>query len=251
MVEYFGPSGMTAIEKRVHRSLFSRHERIALDWFVQRLPPYVTPDLLTAFGLFGAFVSLCGYALCVLSHQFLWLASAGLVMHWFGDSLDGSLARFRGIERPRYGFFLDQNIDVVGNFLIVGGMAVSPYIRLEPAVLALFGYQALTIYVLVRLNLDRVFHVTVLHSGPTEMRALIILMNMLILVFGAPVWTLFGISFAWCDITIGLFGFGMLSAFAFLVWFDASQLRREDNQALLDPSVVDRARSPRDEAEAA
>jgi phosphatidylglycerophosphate synthase len=224
-------------------SLLARQERAALDWLAPRLPAFVTPDLLTTFGLFGALVTFAGYALCALSPQFLWLASAGLVMNWFGDSLDGGLARFRGIERPRYGFFLDQNIDVIANMLIVSGFAASPFIRLEPAVLALFGYQALTIYVLVRLNIDGVFQVSVLNSGPTEMRVLIILMNMLILIFCAPVWTLFGLPFAWCDITVGLFGLGMLGAFICLLWRDALVLRREDHQA--------GARDPQDEAEAA
>ena len=225
--------GVTTGDKRFHVSLLARPERMALDWLAPRLPAFVTPDLLTAFGLFGALVTFVGYALCAVSPQFLWLASAGLVMHWFGDSLDGGLARFRRIERPRYGFFLDQNIDVIGNLLIVSGMAASPFLRLEPAALALFGYQALTIHVLVRFSLDGVFHVSVMNSGPTEMRVLIILMNMLILTFGAPVWTLFGVSFAWCDITVGLFALGMLCAFACLTWRDAGRLRREDDQARL------------------
>ena len=209
--------GVKTGDKRFHVSLLARPERMALDWLAPRLPAFVTPDLLTAFGLFGALVTFLGYALCAVSPQFLWLASA----------------RFRRIERPRYGFFLDQNIDVIGNLLIVSGMAASPFLRLEPAALALFGYQALTIQVLVRVSLDGVFHVSVMNSGPTEMRVLIILMNMLILTFGAPVWTLFGVSFAWCDITVGLFGLGMLCAFACLTWRDAGRLRREDDQARL------------------
>ena len=231
MADGEGSACMMAGGDRYNVSFISRYERIALDWIVARLPVGVTPDGLTAFGLLGAFITFVGYGLCVFSDHFLWLASAGLIMHWFGDSLDGSLARFRRLERPRYGFFLDQNVDVFGNLLIVGGMAASPYIRLEPAVLALFGYQALTIHVLVRLNLDGVFQVSVLNSGPTEMRMLIILMNILILNFGAPVWILFGVSFAWCDITVGLFGLGMLCAFAYLILIEAPHLRREDDLA--------------------
>jgi len=224
--------------QRFNAGLLSRYERVALDWMVARLPLCVTPDRLTTFGLFGSFVTFIGYALCVFSPQFLWLACAGLVMHWFGDSLDGSLARYRRIERPRYGFFLDQNIDVIGNMMIVGGMAASPFIRLEPAVLALLGYQALTIYVLVRLNLDGVFQVSLLGSGPTEMRALLILMNMLILVFGAPAWTVLGVSFAWCDVTVGLFGLGMLVTFVLLIRTEARQLRLEDDLARSEAPVV-------------
>lgn len=238
-------------DNRHHVSFLSRPERAVLDWLVCRLPLFVTPDALTVFGLFGALVTFVGYALCALSSQFLWLASAGLVIHWLGDSLDGSLARFRGVERPRYGFFLDQNIDVFGNLLITAGMAASPFIRVESAALALVGYQALTIYVLVRLSLDGIFQVSVLNSGPTEMRALLILMNILILIFGAPVWTLFGVSFAWCDITVGLFGFGFLVAFAYLIYAEAGNLRREDDQARLERSINSDAARARDDARAA
>lgn len=243
-----GPINTFSGCQRLNKSFLSRYERIVVDWFVARMPTCVTPDRLTAIGLFGALVTCVSYGLCVFSDQFLWLASAGLVMHWFGDSLDGSLARFRGIDRPRYGFFIDQNIDVFGNLLIVGGMAASPYIRLESAVLALFGYQALTIYVLVRLNIDGVFRVSVVNSGPTEMRMLIILMNVLILNFGAPEWILFGFSFAWCDITVGLFGLGMLCAFAYLILVEASHLRREDELAGSGSRETD---ALSDEAEAA
>ena len=216
-------------ESRLHDSPLARYERGVLDWIVRRLPGFVTPDLLTAFGFFGAFVTFLGYALCVWSGQFLWLASAGLAMNWFGDSLDGSLARYRRIERPRYGFFLDQNVDVFGNLLIGGGLAASPFVRVEPAALAIIGYQALTIYVLIRLRLDGVFRVTVLNSGPTEMRLLLVLMNSMILFFGAPRWNLWGLTFAWCDVTVGLFGIGFLVVFAFLIMSDGARLRMEDD----------------------
>ena len=130
-------------------------------------------------------------------------------------------------------------------------MAASPFIRVESAVLALVGYQALTIYVLVRLSIDGIFHVSVLNSGPTEMRALLILMNVMILVFGAPVWTLFGVSFAWCDITVGLFGLGFLVTFAYLIYADAGELRREDDQVRLDGRIANDAGRGHDDARAA
>ena len=224
-------------ESRLHDSPLARYEGVALDWFVRRLPGFVTPDLLTAFGIFGAFFTFLGYALCEWSDQFLWLASAGLAMNWFGDSLDGSLARYRSIERPRYGFFLDQNIDVFGNLLIGGGLAASPFIRVEPAALAIIGYQALTIYVLIRLRLDGVFRVTVLNSGPTEMRLLLVLMNCMILLFGAPLWTLWGLTFAWCDVTVGLFGIGFLGVFAYLIMSEGARLRIEDDLARVERDV--------------
>ena len=221
----------TRAHNRIHVSPLSPYERRALDWLAPRLPAWVTPDMLTAFGLFGACVTCLGYGLCCVSPQFLWLASAGLGMHWFGDSLDGGLARYRRIERPRYGFFLDQNIDVFGNLVIVCGLAASPFVRFEPAALALFGYQALSIYVLVRFSLDGVFRLTVLNSGPTEVRVMLLVMNALILIFGAPMWSLQEVSFSWCDLAVGVFGLGCFGSFAGLIAVEAPLMREEDDRA--------------------
>ena len=237
-----GP-GKTIADRRVHISPLARSERRALDWLAARLPAWVTPDGLTAFGLLGAFVTFLGYALCAVSPQFLWLACAGLEMHWLGDSLDGGLARSRGIERPQYGFFLDQNIDVFGNLLIGSGLAASPFVRCETAALAVFGYQALSIYVLVRFSLDGLFRLTVMNSGPTEVRVLLVLMNLLILILGAPTWDMYGLSFSWCDVAVGFFGVFCLGAFGWLIGVEAPLLRREDDRAR-----DERASRTRDEA---
>ena len=68
------------------------------------MPAWVMPDTLTALGLFGSLLIFAGYALTIYDSRFLWLSSLGFVINWFGDSLDGTLARYRHIERPRYGF---------------------------------------------------------------------------------------------------------------------------------------------------
>lgn len=214
--------------RRVHDSPLAGVEQVVIGAIVARLPRWVTPDRLTGFGFFGAVVTCSGYALSAGSAYFLWLANLGLAIHWFGDSLDGSLARYRKIERPRYGFFLDQNLDVLSNLLIGVGLALSPFVRSETAFIALFGYQMLAMYSLTRAALDNTFQVTVLNWGPTEIRALLVLMNVLILAFGAPVWTVAGVSFAWCDVTVGLFAIGFVLAFLYLVAVNAMRLRKED-----------------------
>ncbi|MFN3890917.1 MAG: CDP-alcohol phosphatidyltransferase family protein [Beijerinckiaceae bacterium] len=197
-------------------------------FLVVRLPQWVTPDQLSALGFAGAVITCAGYGLSGVSVHYLWLATFGLAVHWFGDSLDGSLARHRSIERPRYGFFLDQNLDVLSNLFIGAGLALSPFVRSEIAFLALFGYQMLAMYALTRATLDRVFRVTVLNWGPTEIRALLVLMNLLILLFGAPLWTVRGFEFAWCDLSVGAFAVGFLLAFLYLVTLEAARLREED-----------------------
>ncbi len=217
--------------KRIHVSLVWRYERLALDWLVRRVPASVTPDMLTAFGTFGSAVTLVGYGLTWVSPAFLWLASFGLFIHWLGDSLDGNLARHRKIERPRYGYFLDQTVDVVGNLLIALGMAISPFVRAEVALFALAGYHMLSIYVFVRAYVSREFHVAVFNSGPTEIRLMIVAMNMLILVFGAASFDLLGMQVSWCDIAMSLLGLGFMVAFANLVFVYAKELRQADEDA--------------------
>src|SRR5262245_24038819 len=109
------------------------------------LPAWVTPDRLTALGVFGAAVVFAGSLLSNRDPAFLWLANLGLVIHWLGDSLDGTLARVRGSERPKLGFVMDQSVDVVGDILIMAGLGLSPFVRLDAALLALVGYHALTV----------------------------------------------------------------------------------------------------------
>ena len=103
---------MTQDVKSVHRiqeNLLAKAERRLLNWLCARLPAAIKPDHLTAIGIVGAVMVLAGYAASASDRWWLWLAVGGYVIHWFGDSLDGSVARHRGIERPRYGYFLDHS----------------------------------------------------------------------------------------------------------------------------------------------
>lgn len=213
---------------RIHNSLVGGVERKALAWLVRRMPAPVTPDILTAFGIFGAALTLLGYVLTSWSPAFLWLASLGLVFHWLGDSLDGSLARFRQIERPRYGFFLDQSVDVIGNLLIALGIGLSIYVRMDFALLALTGYHALSVYSLVRACVSGEFHVALAGSGPTEMRLLIITMNTMIFTFGAPQFMVLGLAMTWCDLTVVLLAAVYFATFVWQVAIYARKLARAE-----------------------
>ncbi|WP_341988047.1 CDP-alcohol phosphatidyltransferase family protein [Azorhizobium sp. AG788] len=188
--------------ERFHESFLAAPERTLLRWMAARLPSWVMPDHLTAFGVFGAVLVMAGYLACHVSIHFLWLANLGLLVHWFGDSLDGTLARVRDIARPRYGYFLDQNIDVVGNLLIAAGIGLSPYARLDTALLALTGYHMVSIYVFVRNVVRREFHLAVMGFGPTEVRIGILIMNATLLLFGAPSFEILSQRFTWCDLVL-------------------------------------------------
>lgn len=99
--------------KRLQTSLLNGIERKALIWMAERMPRRVTSDMLTCLG----FVAAIAYTIfCWLANKnvkYLWLSSFCLVLNWFGDALDGSVARVRGIQRPKYGFFIDHSVDAL------------------------------------------------------------------------------------------------------------------------------------------
>lgn len=97
--------------------------------------------MMTYLGLVGALMVFLGYLFSNLAEHWLWVAIAGYLVHWFGDSTDGSLARYRKIERPRYGYFLDHSCDGLATTLVVVGIGLSPYVTLEVALFALAGYS--------------------------------------------------------------------------------------------------------------
>jgi archaetidylinositol phosphate synthase len=199
--------------QRFNLSLLAGAERRLLIAIAARLPKAVMPDWLTGIGVFGAVIVLVGYLLSAADIRFLWLANLGLVIHWFGDSLDGTLARCRGIERPRYGFFLDQTVDVVGNLLIALGVGLSPWVRLDVALLNLAAFHMISIYSLVRSLVDQQFHIAVGGFGPTEMRLGIFALNIGILIFGARPARWFGVPMTWCDLLILATTAGMMLLF--------------------------------------
>ena len=151
-------------------NLLARLERRLLTAICGRLPSWVSPDLLTASGFAGAAMIFAGYASSRIDRAWLWLAVVGYVVHWFGDSLDGSLARHREVERPRFGHFVDHSVDALGNTVGMLGLGLTPFVRLDVALLTLAGYLLLTIHVLLRLRAMGAMQLSFAGGGPTELR---------------------------------------------------------------------------------
>ena len=172
--------------KRTNDILLGPLERPALRWLAAHMPSWMTPDILTAIGVIGTLIIFAGYLLTNISPLFLWLASFGLVVNWFGDSLDGTLARYRDIQRPRYGFFIDHTVDAVNEALIVLGLGLSPYVRFDLACLALICYLLLSVLVYVQQIVTNEFRISYGKLGPTEVRVIIILANTLLFITGIP-----------------------------------------------------------------
>lgn len=163
--------------KRVNDILLGPLERPALQWFAAHMPLWMNPDILTIIGIFGAIIIFAGYVLSNLNPLFLWVSTVGFFINWFGDSLDGTLARHRKIERPKYGFFVDHTVDAFSQLLVFGGMGLSPYVSLSAALLALVGYLLMSVLVYVDTFVTGRFKISYGKFGPTEMRALAIIIN--------------------------------------------------------------------------
>ncbi|MCX8007693.1 MAG: CDP-alcohol phosphatidyltransferase family protein [Coriobacteriia bacterium] len=168
---------------REHQMLLGPLERPALQWLAARMPAWVTPDVLTGIGVAASAMIFAGYWLTNASPWWLLFVNAGFVVNWFGDSLDGTLARYRKIERPKFGFYIDHTVDAVAEFLTIIGIGLSPYLRLDVAAFALIGYLLMSVHVYIRTAVEGVFKISYGRIGPTEMRVIIMLVNTAILVW--------------------------------------------------------------------
>jgi len=196
--------------ERIQENLLARSERRLLNWLCERMPAWVMPDHLTTIGMLGAFLVFGGYVASNAGDGWLWLAIAGYVVQWFGDSMDGSLARFRKTERPRYGYFLDHSCDGLATTLVVVGIGLSKYVLLEVALVALAGYLLLSIHAFLLVRVLGEMKLSYAYAGPTELRLLLIALTLAMIAAGSePV--LLG-TLTWFDLTVGVIG-GLLIVF--------------------------------------
>ncbi|MCH5327665.1 MAG: CDP-alcohol phosphatidyltransferase family protein [Coprobacter sp.] len=162
---------------RIQTSILNRVEKKILVWIANRLPQWMTSDILTYIGVLGAVLCAVGFALAQWNLLYLWISSLGLVINWFGDSLDGTLARVRETSRPVYGFFIDHTLDAFTICIMCIGAGLSPMFRLDIALLALAGYLVLSIYTYIGTILKDEFRLTYGSMGPTEFRLAVIIIN--------------------------------------------------------------------------
>lgn len=163
--------------QRVNNILLGPLERPALKWLAAHMPAWITPDLCTIIGVLGAFGVAISYILSFYERNFLWLASFGFFLNWFGDSLDGTLARYRHIERPIFGFFVDHTIDAFSAAIIFLGLGLTPYVSFNVACLALIAYLLLSVLVFLRTSVVGEFKISYSYLGPTEIRVMAVLLN--------------------------------------------------------------------------
>jgi len=163
--------------RRVNDILLGPLERPTLKWLAAHMPASVTPDTCTIVGVLGSLGVAASYILSSYDRNLLWLASLGFVVNWLGDSLDGTLARYRRIERPVYGFFVDHTIDAFSVSVIMLGLGLTPYVSFNVACLTLIAYLLLCVLVFVRTSAVGEFKISYGRLGPTEIRVLAIFLN--------------------------------------------------------------------------
>jgi phosphatidylglycerophosphate synthase len=139
-----------------------------------------------------------------LDRNFLWLVNLGFVINWFGDSLDGTLARYRHIERPVYGFYVDHTVDVYVEIMIFLGLGLSPYVRFDLAAMALIGYLLLSVLVYVRTCVKGEFVISYGKLGPTEIRLLAMAANVLVFFIGNPTLQIYSLNLTVYDWLVSL-----------------------------------------------
>ncbi len=232
----------TEKDKRTNDILLGPLERPALAFFAKNMPKWVNSDMLTVLGLAGSVLAAVSYALVgtgvVKGNTWLWVASLGFVINWFGDSLDGTLARYRNMSRPNYGYYTDHAIDGITSLLIFGGIGLSGVARFDVAMVALSCWLLLMLQVFLKTHATGVFEMTSIKIGPTEVRVLAIILNTVVFFVGSGS-SLFNVKIASQIIPVSI-GTLVLAVFAvlFLLYFiyqviqTGNQLAYEDGEAL-------------------
>jgi phosphatidylglycerophosphate synthase len=167
--------------ERVHQSILSSIEKKTLIWMAERLPPWVNSDHLTALGFVSLAAVGASYWYSRQSKLGLALAIVFFILNWLGDSLDGTLARVRNRQRPRYGFYLDHVLDAFGSVFVFAGLALSGYMSERIAVGLLVAYLLLSIEVYLTTHTIGKFHLSFAAFSPTELRLLLIAGNIALL----------------------------------------------------------------------
>ena len=196
--------------RRIQASLLAAGEKKTLLWLAERTPAGISSDHLTALGFAGQLAAGVFYALSRWNRYYLLAVIACLVVNWLGDSLDGTLARVRNRQRPRYGFYVDHVVDAFGTFFLLAGLGLSGY--MSPAVAAglLIAYFMLSIEVYLATYTIGTFHLSFWKFSPTELRILLMIGNIALLY--RPVVGILGERYRLFDVggVVGIAGIGLM-----------------------------------------
>lgn len=193
--------------KRIQTSILNSAEKKVLLWLAERQPGWMTSDILTVIGVIGAVVVAAGYVLSNYNIMWLWLSTFGFFVNWYGDSLDGTLARYRKTQRPIYGFYLDHTVDGMTMAIMCIGAGLSDMLNLYIAFAVLVVYLLLSISVYINAHLKGEFKLTYAGMGPTEFRLILMVVNTLFIYIRPLREYVRHISILGTDVSFGSFDF--------------------------------------------
>jgi archaetidylinositol phosphate synthase len=215
--------------EREQTSFLAPVEKKALIWMARRTPRWINPDHLTALGLAAMAGAGLSYWYSKWDRAGLVWVIVFLILNWAGDSLDGTLARVRNQQRPRYGFYVDHVVDACGTLLLLGGVGLSGYMSERVAAGLIIAYFLLTIEVYLATYTIGKFHMSFWKWGPTELRLLLMIGN--VALFYRPIVTLFGHKHLLFDVGGSIGILGMILMFIWAAARHTLQLYREEPRA--------------------
>ena len=183
---------------RILTSVLAPLEKRTLIWLAQRMPARINSDHLTTLALVAMIAAGLSFWLGAATPVGLVLVVICLAINWFGDSLDGTLARVRNQQRPRYGFYVDHVVDAIGSIFLFGGMALSGFMSPYVAMALLIAYFLLTIEVGLATHSLGEFRISYFKLGPTELRILLSIGALVLIV--KPTATIAGRQFLLFDV---------------------------------------------------
>lgn len=214
--------------RRINNTILSPLEIKIVRFLVKRTPDYISPNLLTLIGFLGALLIFLGYWFSSIDKNFLLLASFGWICNWYGDSLDGTIARYRKIDKPKYGFYVDHNVDAFSELWIGVGFGLSPYVRLDIALLLLIAYFLLNIQMYIYANATNIFRMSYNKMGATEFRVFAILFNFILYFFDFPLMKFFNLEITLIDLVVLILISGMLLTFCLTVLLNSIQMYKSE-----------------------
>ena len=196
---------------RIQQSVSAGYEKRLLIWMAERTPAAINSDHLTILGFAAQLLTGAAYALSAHNRAWLIAATGFLALNWLGDSLDGTIARVRQRQRPRYGFYVDHMVDSFGALALMGGLALSGYMHPWIAVGLLVAFLMLSIQSYLATHALGEFRISFWRFGPTELRILLAVGNLAL--FWKPVVHIFGGRYRLFDVggAIGLVGMGLMA----------------------------------------
>jgi archaetidylinositol phosphate synthase len=212
--------------RRINQALTAAVEKRALQWMAHRAPRWLSSDQLTLLGFAAQIGAGAGYALSRYNRYALLLVIVCLVLNWFGDSMDGTLARVRCQQRPRYGFYVDHMVDVFGSIALMCGLGFSGFVHWQTAIAMLIAFlllaseSYLATYTLSHFQLSQGIF------GPTEIRILLIIGNLALL--RSPYSTIFGHKLLLFDLGGTIAAVCMFANAVLLTVCHTAQLYREE-----------------------